>query len=204
MRGKGTALTALLFLFATIACDRTAQTRIDALETKLAEMGEQISALQESQKKLGADFTVEKMATAIFREQYTTASFDPAADEGFSRLDTSIGSFAVSIRDVRPYADGVRVRLDVGNLTSASVTGATFKVKWGSRTPDMTEVSGDSVLAYMKWQESLKEKETTIHNELKPGSWNRVTLTLPGTSPEDFGHLELSMNAGQISLYVDK
>ena len=136
------------------------------------------------------------------RDRYKNATYDPAAGEGFSRLDTSVGSFAVSIQDVRPHADGVKVRLHVGNLTTVTIKGGTFKVKWGPRMP--ASEGEDWLTHYTDWEKTLKEKEVKFTDELRPGTWNNVTLTLPGIRPEQFGYLELSMNTERISLLQAK
>jgi hypothetical protein len=160
--------------------------RVTQLETEKSSLADDLSELQ---GKVSYLETVDSMRG--------TATFDPAGS-GFQRVDTSVASFAVSIEDVRPYADGVRVKLNVGNLTSASVNGATFKVKWGARMPDTT--GAEWAKRYVAWNRSLQEQTINVTNELKPATWNAVRLTLPKTKPTDFGYLELSMDASSISL----
>lgn len=162
------------------------------LDSTIAGLSSQVSDLQERLRAVEWQATLDQ----VYREKERNAQFDPAANEGFSRLDTSLGTFAVSLEDVQPFADGVRVRFLVGNLTAATVTAATLKVKWGTRlTPSVP---------YKRWKESLQEREVKVADPLKPGIWNNVSVTLPGTKAENLGYVELSMDTGQISLQPDR
>jgi hypothetical protein len=58
--------------------------------------------------------------------------------------------------------------------------------------------------SYLQWQKKLQETESSFTQELRPGTWNNVTLTLPGIPPEQFGHLELSFDTSQIKLFTAK
>ena len=71
----------------------------------------------------------------------------------------------VSIQDVKPFADGSRVRLDVGNLTTATVIGCTFFAAYGLRAPDNVESFGQ--------RPKMRTKEIKVTKDLRPGVWNR-------------------------------
>ncbi|MFZ5563807.1 MAG: DUF3251 domain-containing protein [Thermodesulfobacteriota bacterium] len=155
---------------------------------------EQQAHIEELEKKV-KELETSVLLLELTKNTYDIASFDPAADEGFQRIDTSVGTFAVSVEEVKPQADGVKVRLNVGNLTSATVSGGTFTIKWGPRR-------GDS--DYPEWQRNLSEKEQKFTDDLRPGTWNPVTLTLPGLPPDKFGYLQLGMKTSQIKLILRK
>jgi hypothetical protein len=168
----------------------------------IAEIKQELSAMKAKLSEVEVQLRFQELKARLMREQFHTAVFDPAASEGFSRLDTSVGSLAVSLEEVGPYADGVKLRFHVGNLTTATIKGATFKVKWGPRMPEAPDES--FLTRYERWQKALREKEINVTKDLKPGTWNNVTITLPATRPDEFGYLELSMETSQISLYVDR
>jgi hypothetical protein len=136
-----------------------------------------------------------KLETTLSR--HDSAIFDPAAEPAFQRLNSSMGTFAVSVNDIRAHADGARVRLDVGNLTTATYKGAVFSVKWGTRFDSTT-------MKYLEWWETVRETKHKANIDLRPGAWNKVTLTLPGVPPEKLGYLELSMETDVISLHDSK
>lgn len=121
-------------------------------------------------------------------------TFDPSGDQGaFQALGTELGTFTVLLRNVRPYADGVRVELEVGNLLSAAVI-SSYRIRWGSRQPEETSP------AHREWEESLRSLEVDSPERLTAGQWNQVTFNLPDTDPAHFGYLELSMHPESVAL----
>jgi Protein of unknown function (DUF3251) len=196
-------LLPLVFIISTalVSCESPSQEQLSSFESTITQLREQVGELEKQYGELQKELETQKITQQFLDHQYATASFDPAADQGFVRLDTELGPFAVSLEDVRPFADGLRVRLHVGNLTSATIVGASLKAKWGPRLPQNATAD---FTHYEAWHSSLKEQEVRISKNLEPGRWNNVTLALPGTKPEDFGHLELSMETEQISLFREK
>lgn len=69
--------------------------------------------------------------SAITRLQH----FSPM-DEGFQRIDAGLHSFAVSVEDVVPYGDGVNVRLDLGNPSTASYSGLKLLLRYCGTVED--------------------------------------------------------------------
>ena len=180
-----------------VGCDSGTSDRLAEAERGIEAQGVQLESL--SQRL--SDLETKVFVPEITKELYKSATFDPS-DRGFGRLDTSVGTFAVSIQAITAHADGVRVRLHVGNLTTATISGGQFKAKWGTRMPKM-EGKG-WVASYSIWQKSLSEKEINFLEELRPGTWNNVTLNLPGLPPDKFGYLELQMESSQIKLLAPR
>lgn len=194
------ALIACLILGLT-ACDQTPLAKIPSLEKSVEDQSTRIEELEKKLKEaeLQISFLIQLERG---RDSYKRATFDPAADQGFERIDTSVGTFVVSIQEVKPHADGVKVRLHVGNLTSATISGGTFKAMWG---PRMRKAEGAALAqTYTEWQMALLEKEVNFTEELRPGTWSNLTLTLSGIQPEQFGYLALSLDTRQIKLFTAK
>jgi hypothetical protein len=132
-----------------------------------------------------------------------SVELDPS-EKGYSRLDSSTGSFLISIGGVKPYADGCKVTVDIGNLTTATYKGFTMHARWGQRYHPTENKGAASGIAgpwekfqagqdpWTKWHASLKQKDMSFTDALSPATWNRVELVLPSTKPEDLGYLELS------------
>ena len=140
---------------------------------------------------------------AIAPLTYKSANFDPN-DSTFQRIDTGIGTFAISIQDVKPHANGVKVRLHVGNLTTATINGGTLKVQYGPKYPP-TEAGWSALAEYFKKnKDKIGEKDIKFLERLQPGVWNNVTVSLPGISPQELGRLTLSMEITQISMIEKK
>jgi hypothetical protein len=112
------------------------------------------------------------------------AVLDPA-ESGFGVVESSYGKLTFSIANVEPLADGSRVTLKVGNLTSATIAGGTLQVQWGPR-----QAKDQGLTA---WQQSLHQSDMSFTEALAPGTWNNVRLTLGGTPPTSLGYLRVSI-----------
>jgi hypothetical protein len=151
--------------------------RMTALETKLKE----VSRIA-SQASIGV---------YQLQNQYTSAEFDPS-DSTFQRINSGVATFAVSVQDVSPFGDGVKLRLELGNLSAASIVGVTLHVTYGPRVP-----TGDGFDA---WYTNLKKKDAEILDTLVPGSGYPTTVVLPGIEPKNFGYVPVSVDTKTISL----
>lgn len=137
----------------------------------------------------------------FLRDAEKTITIDPAGNPAFQRLRTSYGDFFVTLEGVEPYLDGIRVRLKVGNPTSADFNGFDLQVTWGERQPDL---SGDNAVPkWKRWRGEMRTKDCPFTNILTSGTWNKVSFILPATEPEQFGHLELSMSIRAIRMDSD-
>jgi hypothetical protein len=152
-------------------------------------LSERVSALE-----------TQMVMTQMGQNQYLSATFDPSS-ESFERIDspTGVGSFAVSIQDVRQFGDGVRLKMHFGNLSSARFNNVKVKFKYGPRQPVDYSKPGWSQ-RNQEWQQALQTKEVTLTVVLRPGSWNPVEVTLPGIATDKFGYVEISLSASQIEL----
>lgn len=127
------------------------------------------------------------------QNNYRTVTLDPSSKE-YQRIDTTSGFFLISLKDVKPYLDGQKIILDIGNPTSATYHGFKMNVKWGRKFDSNKD-------NYDEWKKSLKEKDVSFTDELRPATWNRVELIVSPAPPEQLGYINLSMETDTISLY---
>ena len=125
-------------------------------------------------------------------------AFEPVTSEGYQVLQSRLGPLAVSIEDVRAFASGTRVVLQVGNASSVTFDGAEFSVTYGPPAP--TDLDEEGWEDYQAWFEGLLEAELTTASTLSPGVWNEVQLDLPGIEPSALGFLELEISTDRIRL----
>lgn len=171
---------------------------LTGLDAKAADRTPQIEELEKQIQEL--ELKVGNLAGSV--NAYKTALFDPLSDQGFARLDTFVGTILVSFHGAKPHAGGAEVQLDVGNLTSATIGGGTFKMRWGPAKPKMDGSDfGDRLVA---WQHSLQSGTQELKEDLRPGVWNNVRLMLPGASIETLGYLELEFQTKHIKLIPPK
>jgi hypothetical protein len=108
-----------------------------------------------------------------------------AVSKGFQRIDSDTGSFLVSCEDVTPYLDGYKIRLRIGNLSSATYNGFKLTVKWGRAMPTTVDQADGGT-------NSLKEKEMSFTEDLRPGAWNSVEVVLSPAKPDQLKFLVLA------------
>jgi len=80
--------------------------------------------------------------------------------------------------DIEPYSNGYKLVLSIGNPYYAVFSGMKTRARWGSAFE--TEASEKDMSAYEAWEKTFKEKEETVTHELRPGTWNKITVIRPG------------------------
>jgi len=100
--------------------------------------------------------------------------------EGYSIVQTDLGRMTVSLEDVQAYANGSRIKLRIGNLTSATVNGANATIEWGSVNDKGTPI-----------YESTKAREVTFTQSLRPGAWTTISVVLTGVPPVQLGFVRI-------------
>lgn len=181
------------------ACDQnqlsSQSPNIDALKKEISELRKIINSVK---SESDMNYILLKMR----QEKFDDTIFDPAEGSGYGKLETVSGNFLVALREVTPYLDGVKVKLEFGNIQTATYNGFELKAEYGIRYPkyndkDSAEEHNQKVAFYRDSLKTKSEKFTTI---LKPGSWNIAYMNLPGIKPDQFGHLKISMKTDQVSL----
>ena len=169
-------------------------------ESKIAnkQNAEDITALEDRISKLEGEL----FWTKLKLEKFTKGVFDPLEGKGFQRVESSSGIFLISLQDVTPYLSGVKVKLEIGNILNASYTGFKLKVKYGKKYPvyvpnENIEVRKTKIEAY---ESSIKEKEESFTQILKPATWNSVFIVLPNINPVDFGELTIEVETSIVRL----
>lgn len=98
------------------------------------------------------------------------------SEKGFGALATDIGTVAVAIKDVKPYADGTRLILQIGNPTSATITSFSADFEWGSAGDENSGKHADS---------------REFKRPLESGSWNILQLDFAEVPPTKFGFVTI-------------
>lgn len=188
----------LLLLASIVGSPTFAQTnpptarQIELILQDLSVLKGRVSALQQE---------VSDLRTSLFwvqlqQDQYRTINLDLSSPRKYQRIDASTGSFLVSVIEGVPYLEGYKLRLNIGNPSYATYAGFTLKAKWGPKY----DYSAYSVASYAKWEESLREKEFSFTDHLRPGVWNWVEVILADTKANELGFFQLSLEADTVSL----
>ncbi len=171
---------------------QTAQRQVEELRKEVAGLRNEVVLL----RKETVDLQTRTFKLELSQGGYQSVVLDLTSRD-YQRLDTSNGSFLVSVQDASPYLDGYRVVLNVGNPSFATYTGFKVKVRWNSNY-DWNKFTQEG---YDAWNKNMREKEIAFTDSLSPGSWNRVELLLPTTTGQQLGYLALSMETNVVVLY---
>ena len=186
---------AMLITVASLqGCDQPSkelQDKVDALDRR-------ISKLEGAQMQLSTRVgVVEGQATKLetsqslrdMIDQFKGVAYLSPGSEGYEVIEFSLGTLAVSLEDIRPYANGSRVILDFGNPTSAMVTGISMNLEWGKSASDAA---------------TTKTRQLTLTENLRGGAWTKIPVVLEGVPPTDLGFVRVKdFKNGGVSLMKD-
>jgi hypothetical protein len=188
----------LVFLFIIIGCQYQENTKLKDFQKEIDKLKNDLSKLQKD--KYSLEYRVNFLS-----EKYKKVYLD-ISEKGFDRIDSNLGTFLVIVDDVKPYANGYKLKLRIGNPYFASFNGIKITIEWGKELPILPpDADADKFKqwekVYKEHEESIKIKEITIVEQLAPGTWTRVEITLYPATKEELGYLNLSnMQIAQISL----
>ena len=119
------------------------------------------------------------------RLQSESAGWDEVAyltpgSDGYALVKMDLGKLTVSFANVVPYANGSKVSLMFGNLTSATIDGLKAKIEWGSVDEKGMPKNSDA-----------KSRDIKLTESLLPGAWNKTDLVLEGVPPAALGFLRV-------------
>lgn|SRR5574337_1848188 len=138
------------------------------------------SDLAEKVRKLQDDFLdLESRVSALEGEKALVFT----EGQGYGIAKTNFGAFTVSTKGVTPYLDGFKVKLEIGNPTSADFHGATISVSWGRRSKG----GGNT-------------KEFNVTNQFRSGSWTDIEVALTPAKPEEVKTLLVGIGLDRLVL----
>ncbi|MFN9489022.1 MAG: DUF3251 domain-containing protein, partial [Betaproteobacteria bacterium] len=154
---------ALFLSFLVAGCD--GGVNIQALEARVAALEQENKSLKSQVDSLGLQFEV---------ESFEKFAFMRPGDDGYSPVRFDLGVLTVRLADVKPYANGSKITLNFGNLTSARINGLRAKLDWGK-----VDEKG------VPLNDKAKSRNVTFEQALVPGSWTNVDLVLEGIPPAE-------------------
>jgi hypothetical protein len=140
---------------------------------------------------------IDELDTEIFALRGRVASLESesaeisTAGEGYGIARTKFGPFTVVSRGITPHLDGYKVKLAVGNFTSAAFHGAKVKVEWGP------PYEKGKFAEYLK---NRKEQEVNVTTSFYPGAYSVVEITLIPAKAEEVRTLRVGLEFNVLSL----
>ncbi|MCL6618580.1 MAG: DUF3251 domain-containing protein [Thermomonas hydrothermalis] len=169
-------MTILLIAAFSAGCTSTqssasSDSQLIAMKEELRAVKDQLSKLQEKQQQDDLNNLVKDLDGIAYLQP---------GDSGYSVVRYDLGTLTIQIADIAPYANGSKVALKLGNPLYSTVEGLKAKIEWGrvdeNGFPD---------------NESVKSKEVTLNESLRPGAWTTVPIFLDGIPPTDLGFVRI-------------
>lgn len=184
-------LTAVLALAALTACSGSgiSPATVGKMQSEIAIANATIDQQRADISRLEIRLAAIESARAAHSD---TAYFDPAGGSGYQYVQTNVAPVLLSFVESAPIGDGTRIRLQVGNLSSATLSGLGLTVRYNKRMP----ASG----GLDEWNNTLKEVTASDPKDIAPGSWANVDISLPGIKPDELGYLAVQVNLNVLSL----
>lgn len=152
--------------------------KVSALEKRVAALEIENATLKSSQADLKSSISV-LQTDKLLRDVSAVAYLTPGG-EGYSTVQSDLGPLTVALDNIQPYANGARVTLRFGNLTSASINGLKATVQWGSVDEKGVPKS-----------DGARSRDVTLSRSLNPGSWTTSAVVLDGVPPAELGFVRL-------------
>jgi outer membrane murein-binding lipoprotein Lpp len=140
-------------------------TKVSTLQSRIDSLTTQTDALAKSVDLLRND-----------ANRYQTI-FLNTGDKGYNRLDTTEGTFLIALANVEPYADGYKLKLEIGNPFTATYSGFAINATWGAH---------NQTISYPQ--------------KLLPATWNSIFLILTPAQKEDLAFITISLSTQTVSL----
>ena len=113
---------------------------------------------------------------------------------GYGLVQTSFGPFLVVARSATPYLDGYKVHLEIGNITSAALSGAKIHVEWGLPWYEVKDKGFEAV------NESRKRKDFDVITLFASGTYTGADVFLSPAKADEVKVVEITLEFKQVAL----
>lgn len=96
--------------------------------------------------------------------------------EGYQVIRHDLGSASIRLKKIKPHTKGAAITLEIGNLTSVALSGATLKIGYQDPTNAAFGLSTDY----------------DVQQTLDAGKATKVTLILEGVNPSTIDYIRVS------------
>jgi hypothetical protein len=156
--------------------------QVSLLKSELEKSQQQLTDLQSKVEKIekSVDENQKKYEfDKVFNSLNKIAYLTPGS-EGYSSVNFDLGTLTVSLRDIKPYANGSKITLEFGNPLATTINGLNMTIDWGK-----VDNNGYAI------NESSKSKNITLNESLFPAKWTQASIVLDGVAPTELGFVRL-------------
>lgn len=123
---------------------------------------------------------LESRMTLLGEENWSNYAYMTPGNDGYSIIKSDLTPLTVALADIKPYANGSKVKLTFGNISAARIDGLSARIEWGT-----VNAQG------LPDNENQKQREVTLKESLLPGAWSNSEFVLEGVPPADLGFVRV-------------
>lgn len=132
--------------------------------------------------------------------------------KGFIEINSDSGILYVSIKEVKPYLDGYKIILAIGNPSLVTYINPEINLSWNITPHKQWEKQYEFIknqknnkekLPFPLWKDTLQEKSYCANKRLLPGVWNEIELDIPNVTIDQLEYCTLSIITGTALLSTD-
>lgn len=132
--------------------------------------------------------------------------------KGFATINADNGILYVSVKEVKPYVDGYKITLAIGNPNLVTYINPEINLSWNisfqkywETRKKAHEIKKDSKekTEIPSWEDTLQKKSYCVNKRFLPGIWNEIELHIPNTTIDQLEHCTLSITTGTVLLSTD-
>jgi Protein of unknown function (DUF3251) len=143
----------------------------------------EIDLVKNDLEKKDSDISLLQLDLAISKQQF---GYFSASETGFDTMETGLGKVFVAIRDVKPYANGYKLTLDIGNPNFVTFGKVSGKVEWNKKD-------------VYQWDKN-RTKEFSLTSNLLAGRWNKTEVVIAPAEKQELENIRISIKAETVYL----
>lgn len=143
---------------------------------------------------------IKKLRTDLFKLRFRVDALESSdatvstEEEGYDVAKTKFGPLTVATRGAKPYLDGFKVKLQIGNLTNANFNGAKLNVGWGPPFDEKKDI--------LEWSKNQRKKEIDLTTRFLSGAFTDVEIVMTPAKAEDIKSITVGIELNRLSLLI--
>lgn len=132
--------------------------------------------------------------------------------KGFTVINADSGILYVSIKEVKPYLDGYKITLAIGNPNLVTYINPEINLSWNIPPHKQWEKQYAFIknkentkenLPFPLWKDTLQQKSYCANKRFLPGIWNEIELDIANVTIDQLEYCTLSITTGTVLLSLD-
>jgi len=158
---------------------------ITALKAEVTQLRQEVDRQEKLLQEVKSTADFNSFLLKLQSEQDPRSVTFSLTDKGYGTVKTTQGIFLVSVEDVQPFANGVKLIMLLGNPQAMAYSGMTLSASWTKAgAPDA----------------SPQTKEVTLPQTIRSGYWNKVEMVLAPAKVDEIDKVTLRVTPNQVQL----